>query len=70
MINCSLGGIAPMLRGKVGKPIVVPKRTGDNIGDARRAVDVAEEDGEGRREAEERPLRPTRGQRTGHRESR
>ena len=36
VVNCSLGGIAPMLRGKVGKPIVVPKRTGENIGDARR----------------------------------
>ena len=36
MINCSLGGIAPMLRGKIGKPIVVPKRTGENVGDMRR----------------------------------
>ena len=36
MINCSLGGIAPMLRGKIGKPIVVPKRTGENVGDTRR----------------------------------
>ena len=35
MINCSLGGIAPMLRGKIGKPIVVPKRTGENVGDMR-----------------------------------
>ena len=36
MINCSLGGIAPMLHGKIGKPIVVPKRTGENVGDMRR----------------------------------
>ena len=25
-----------MLRGKIGKPIVVPKRTGENVGDTRR----------------------------------
>ena len=27
-INCILGGTAPLFQGKVGKPIVVPKRSG------------------------------------------
>ena len=29
MANCMLGGVAPVLREKVGKPVVVPRRTGD-----------------------------------------
>ena len=26
MVNCTLGGVAPQLREKVGKPVAVPKR--------------------------------------------
>ena len=29
MVNCMLGGVAPVLREKVGKPVVVPRRTGE-----------------------------------------
>ena len=35
MVNCSVGGIAPQLRDKVGKEIAVPRRTKPHVGSAR-----------------------------------
>ena len=35
MVNCSMGGVAPQLRDKVGKVIAVPRRTGPHVGAAR-----------------------------------
>eukprot|EP00935_MAST-01C_sp_MAST-1C-sp1_P001520 g1520.t1 len=35
MVNCSVGGVAPQLRDKVGKVVAVPRRTGPHVGAAR-----------------------------------